>query len=1108
YIEEIIIDGFKSYATRTVINGWDPQFNAITGLNGSGKSNILDAICFVLGITTLSHVRANNLTDLVYKRGQAGIVRATVTIVFNNSDSANSPPGWEDKKQLSVTRQLNVNNPHFLIMQGKVTKVLNMKPQEILAMIEEAAGTRMFEDSKDKAIKTIQKKDTKLKEINEIIDQEISPKLTDLRDKKRDFLEYQKIENEMETLQRLITAFEFYQCKNQLETRERDLELCNKGLQDLSEEEVALKAECEESHNRLRACAAAKEEVRLKSESEKANANVLLKGDEKLRALEAHYSDLTKELTRIQTLRDLNQKSIKQEEVNERAVQQSKDEVLENIKKLDAEIETTSVEFIKIKEQHETEKAEVQNRENLLQALTTGTTAEQGGQQGYHDQLQTCKSEISNCKALLEQSKMKVKHLSAELKGKEKEAEKKMVAYSAMMKKIEAQKSKIKELEARKAGNLDHAKLESLRAEKETSEKRVKGIKKVVVENENVAALLLEKGDLRKRVTMIPLNKINPTVIDAKRVNAAKSIAPGAVDLALDLVEYSQEVSPAMKYVFGNVLVCKDANAAKAATFNKAVLARSVTIDGDVYDPSGSLSGGSRSASSNALKNVQELNALRDILKVEEPRLEELTKNLSMLEKEHLQHEKITGEIEMQTHVLQLTATELEESPTFQAIRAIDRIKTDMAAEDTNQLNLSQKIEEATRRCDSIERDISELSGDRQKKLDSLQKGLVATKKAFEKRSYDVKKAEAELETLRQEKGSLDKEVEKYNEQLSALAVTLNSLKSEQKELESSLSVAKRVFDEFKKKMANEKQQLAAKHGDIREMEKACREKENRLDKINLEKKKLEGTIEKMQGELSHLANKRDEMLSNQESCWLGDQINLLGAKGGPYDFSSHNITDWRRRMDHIKQRHKTLSRNIDRSVLDQFDRVEKKETTLKQKLSTVFKDKKKITETIDSLDEKKKEALIQTWTKVNEDFGAIFNDLLPDSNAKLSPCDENDLSQGFEVHVSLGGVWKHNLGELSGGQRSLVALSLILSLLQFKPAPMYILDEIDSALDESHTQNIGQLLRTRFKGSQFILVSLKDGMYSNANVLFKAKFRDGVSTVERIACRTSKKSN
>ena len=83
---------------------------------------------------------------------------------------------------------------------------------------------------------------------------------------------------------------------------------------------------------------------------------------------------------------------------------------------------------------------------------------------------------------------------------------------------------------------------------------------------------------------------------------------------------------------------------------------------------------------------------------------------------------------------------------------------------------------------------------------------------------------------------------------------------------------------------------------------------------------------------------------------------------------------------------------------------------------------------------------------------------------------------------------------------RSLIALSLIMALLQFKPAPMYILDEIDAALDLSHTQHIGQLFKNRFKGSQFIVVSLKEGLFTNANVLFRAQFRDGTSIVTRTA--------
>jgi len=112
FITEMILEGFKSYPNRTVISAWDPEFNAITGLNGSGKSNILDAICFVLGISNLSQVRASNLQDLVYKRGQAGITKASVTIEFDNSDPNSCPVGYEQYPRITVTRQVRGQRQH------------------------------------------------------------------------------------------------------------------------------------------------------------------------------------------------------------------------------------------------------------------------------------------------------------------------------------------------------------------------------------------------------------------------------------------------------------------------------------------------------------------------------------------------------------------------------------------------------------------------------------------------------------------------------------------------------------------------------------------------------------------------------------------------------------------------------------------------------------------------------------------------------------------------------------------------------------------------------------------------------------------------------------
>lgn len=106
FVKEIIIDGFKSYAQATTVHQFDPHFNAITGLNGSGKSNILDAICFVLGISNLSQVRATNLQELIYKGGNAGITKATVSITFDNSDKNASPAGYHDYEEITITRQV------------------------------------------------------------------------------------------------------------------------------------------------------------------------------------------------------------------------------------------------------------------------------------------------------------------------------------------------------------------------------------------------------------------------------------------------------------------------------------------------------------------------------------------------------------------------------------------------------------------------------------------------------------------------------------------------------------------------------------------------------------------------------------------------------------------------------------------------------------------------------------------------------------------------------------------------------------------------------------------------------------------------------------------
>lgn len=255
-----------------------------------------------------------------------------------------------------------------------------------------------------------------------------------------------------------------------------------------------------------------------------------------------------------------------------------------------------------------------------------------------------------------------------------------------------------------------------------------------------------------------------------------------------------------------------------------------------------------------------------------------------------------------------------------------------------------------------------------------------------------------------------------------------------------------------------------------------------------------------------------------KEHEWIADEKDNFGRTGTPYDFKGQNIAECKSSLKNLTERFQGMKKKINPKVMNMIDSVEKKEVALKNMMRTVIRDKKKIEETIVSLDEYKKKALQETWEKVNGDFGQIFAELLPGSFAKLDPPEGKTIADGLEVKVSLGKVWKQSLTELSGGQRyipscptqpiqftnthpnrSLIALSLIMALLQFKPAPMYILDEVDAALDLSHTQNIGRLIKTRFKGSQFIVVSLKDGMFQNANRIFRTRFVDGTSVVQAL---------
>lgn len=1165
-VEELIIDGFKSYATRTVVTGWDPQFNAITGLNGSGKSNILDAICFVLGIASMATVRASNLQDLIYKRGQAGVTKASVTIVFDNSDKAKSPIGFENSAKISVTRQiilggtskylvnghkaqqqtvlnlfqsvqLNINNPNFLIMQGKITKVLNMKPAEILALIEEAAGTRTFEDRKDKAQKTMAKKEAKLVEIRNLLNEEIEPKLERFRSEKRTFLEFQKVQTDLEKLTRIIASHNYVASLKKFH-HYSTLRLQHELIM------TSLTSQIDRLTDEITNLSADLDQVKKQRESD------LSKGG-KIEGLEKAETSLSHEITRLTTSRDLTMQTVKEESARladfEAQLQELERLVAENTEvfaRFEGEHNQRNARLTQLKQEHN-------QQEELYSTLSTGVSAKGSTDGGYLSQLKKAKEDLNKKQNFIKQSVLKINHLNEKLRNDNERLEKAKDENLALLKEISNYKNEIEtkqqklnaygfdpqaytalrdqESMIRKQLEQYHHQLNLLRREAggidfhyskpypDFDDSAVKGVAvqlfslndahndkalalqvcaggrlyNVVVDSVSTASALLERGHLKRRVTIIPLDKISARSLPENVVSYAKEKCPEKVELALNLINFEQELHKAMSYIFGSTFVCMDPNTAKAITFDPQIRARSITLDGDVYDPEGNLSGGSRRTGPSILLTMQKYNNLVALVKQLESKLAQIHHELNRLEKLSHETKSLQNELNLSKHELSLLQRKLDNNPSSMIIKENDS--------NVNQITLlNQQVAEEKARCteledsiSKIENDIKEFNQDKGSKLRELEAKLKELKKSLASQESEVSSHREKYQSLQIEVEQQKADIVSLKESIAATRGVVKEAEQTIEATESKLATRSGELEVLHAELEEERTKMLGFDEEINELTDLLASKNEQLSQARLSIQKLNHDLEKANNNTAALKTRLDDLIKANE--WLTDE-NV--TNGIIQQYPDINIEEYESQANVLGERFQTMKRKVNPNIMSMIDNVEKKEASLKHMIRTIEKDKSKIENTIEKLNGYKRDTLNTTYQKVSDDFGNIFADLLPGSFAKLVPLNPMDVTKGLEVKVKLGPVWKQSLVELSGGQRSLIALSLIMALLQFKPAPMYILDEVDAALDLSHTQNIGHLIKTRFQGSQFIVVSLKEGMFTNANRVFRTRFQDGTSMV------------
>ena len=604
-------------------------------------------------------------------------------------------------------------------------------------------------------------------------------------------------------------------------------------------------------------------------------------------------------------------------------------------------------------------------------------------------------------------------------------------------------------------------------------------------------------------VTLLPLDKVYSKPITQEKLESVNKLSNGGAILALDLIEYDEELEPAMKFVFGNVLVCNTSQIAEEIAFGN-IKVKCVNLEGDVYDPNGIMSGGANFSGMPMIKLVEELREVQNKMDGVNEEINELKEKLAAMgdnQKKINDNQKRLDELlkkqnEFNKEIINKEISNIENdlNKSEQEIKAkegrIEYLE-----------NISKKYQQELERLKREEQELNTVANNSakkeslyEKKIDEVNKNNILLKRNIDKTNKQIAQNEFLIQNINIETKQLDENINNEKGEIEAFNTEKELLEDNIKKIENEIKkIMVDIYNKETESMKGEKE--------LKEIQAKKDKLENDAYSYKTDLKVLDDKIRKYEQDITDSENYIKKL--KKENDWIESEMNFFGMKGTDYDFSTINIKEECKKLIKLQEDNANLKRKVNMKVETIADQYDKEYSNLIKKKEIIVKDKMNIQKAIEELDKKRKEALEKVFNVTTESLNKIYKTLLPGTMAKLEQIDKYDLMKGVHLRVAFNGVWKKSLSELSGGQSSLLALSLILALLRYKPAPIYIFDEIDAALDLSHTANLGLMLKQEFPQSQFIVISLKDGMFSNANVLYRVSYVDGSSKIERLTKST-----
>ncbi len=1147
YLKTVILRGFKSFANKTVVS-FEPGINVVVGPNGSGKSNLIDAVLWVFGEQNARVLRASLMGDVIFagskNRPPLGLAEATVVL----DNSCGTLP--LEFSEVSITRRLYRSGEsqyflngspcrlidiqelladsgigqklHTIISQGQIEEIINSSPEERRRLIEEVAGVFKYRRRKERALKKLESFQESVGRLEEVV-AELEKKLRPLRLQAKKSLKAKKITDDLKELTKNFLAQEIKQARLVWED-------CDLKEKEKLKEAAEIKGKIESNNHLIKQCQAELGEYGLATADlnrikdalhqfyEKINGNLMV--------LEEKGKNLIEKLSEAR-------RRIYQQEKKLKEKGGEKEHYLEEKQNLDRELESLHKELNhlqRVSEGIKKERLEKEERHNQLLGLIDRIEKEL---QNLSLASKTCNLELQSVNSslsLIEEEKERLEQERSQLKKEESGLLKELGSLKKLRKETESSlnslRSELKKAEEEKTQNLE--KQEELQKETAGLQAEIHLLEGLVYQNrvggqifdKNLRTLLelieVEEG-YEKAVQAALKEKLSAFLIERSEVDEflKKIQEPSFAFLLLpdgkerksarkikrfvplsDKIKFSSQVRGVEVLLDNFYLVDNPRQAVKLGLEYPGL--GFVTREGFLFQ--GFF--GQKSKEIDLLSKKRELIALKK-------KRESLLEEVERLKKENLRIVDWKAKLEEKNRQigedlakidLELVYKERELEEVKRRAVEIERKISDLIREKTELKRKKKTLEEKAKNCFEAEREKEE---ERQKLTLSLREFSQPLRKDIlekERRTAEeIGRCQLKISTLMERAGflkrqllSIEREIKEQEEMLLAERKMVEEYEKVREKIQPLYGILKRILEGIEAKL-HFLDDLAQTE---RDSFTSLREKISSLVQENESRQK---ELVRIQEEIRAIGSEKARMkervanLVEQIKQDLDLPVETLVKEYPRKAFTREEIQKEITRLKNALQR----LGPVNPLAIEETKKLEKRKAFFEEHLKDIKEAEKALSKILLSLERKLRERFLETFETVNHHFQQTFSYLFAEGRAELILSEGDPLDAGIEIVAEPQGRKLKKLSLLSGGERALVALSLLFAFHYTSPSPVYIFDEVEPALDSLNLARFIKLLERIKKEAQIIVITHQRQTMEAGETIYGVTISpDGVSRV------------